>query len=441
MVRCCRRFSDAVRRRSGLIRDCSKRCIHILDLVMLKCLCGKACKSAVLFLCAFFFSCAVKTHEEGSVSEYVDAHLEDSSLSEIQNDKITASGTRRAHDERLVALMNSMSETQKYSQLFLVNIEGNARFMPVEFDDDGNPAIPGGCLLFSYNIAATQEAVKSFTSSIKTYCDERGAVPPYLAIDHEGGGVNRLRAFAPQFPAAWTVAHTLTPLQAEALYYEQGVLLNSLGIHLNLAPVVEIAAKKNASFLGERSYGDEQSVMLYAQSALSGYERAGVAAALKHFPMSASDDPHAAAASVDMNDPRLLAAIAPYKLLAERAAAVLMSHVNIAGVAGSESASLSRYWVTDVLRSELDFDGLVISDDIYMAALGNADPETAAEKAIEAGGTVLMISEKRFLPALNALKKRAEHDEQFRSLLEEAVLRVLDFKAARGILGLENRKE
>lgn len=397
---------------------------------MLKCICGKACKNAVLFLCAFFFSSAVKTQGNDSFSEYADAPSEYSVPGEIQNSKITASGTGRGRDARLIALMNSMSETQKYAQLFLVNIEGNARFIPVEFDDDGNPAIPGGCLLFSYNIAATQEKVKAFTSSIKTYCEERGIVPPYLAIDHEGGDVNRLRAFAPKFPAAWTVAQTLTPQQAEALYYEQGVLLNSLGIHLNLAPVVEIAAKKDDSFLGGRSYGDAESVMRYAQSALSGYERAGTAAALKHFPVSASDDPHAGAASVSMDDPRLLAALAPYKLFAMRAAAVLMSHVTIAG----EAASLSRYWVTDVLRGALGFDGLIISDDIYMAALKNAAPETAAEKAIEAGGTVLLISEKRFLPALNALKKRAERDEQFRSLLEDAVLRVLAFKAARGII-------
>jgi beta-N-acetylhexosaminidase len=397
---------------------------------MFECVRGKACKGALLFLCAFFFSCAAKTHEAGSVSE--NATDEDSMPDKIQNEKITEGGVWR--DERLIALMNSMSETQKYTQLFLVNIEGNSRFVPVEFDDDGEPVIPGGCLLFAYNIAATEEKVKAFTASIKTYCNERGVVPPYLAIDHEGGSVNRLRAFAPKFPAAWTVAQTLTPQQAEALYYEQGLLLNSLGIHLNLAPVVEIAAAKNESFLGERSYGDAQSVPLYAKAALSGYERAGVASALKHFPVSASDDPHDGAASVDTDSPRLTAALAPYKLLAGQAAAVLMSHVTIAGAA----AGLSRYWVTDVLRGCLGFDGLIVSDDIYMAALGGCEPEAAAEKAIEAGVTVLMISEKRFLPALNALKKRAAHDKRFRSMLEEAVLRVLDFKAARGIISAES---
>jgi beta-N-acetylhexosaminidase len=400
---------------------------------MFDCVCGKACKGALLFLCAFFFYCAVKTPEAGSVFENADAPAEDSMLHEIQNEKSTEGGVWR--DERLIALMNAMSETQKYAQLFLVNIAGNARFNPVEFDDAGNPAIPGGCLLFSYNIAATQEETKSFTRSIKTYCDERNIVPPYLAIDHEGGSVNRLRVFDPKFPAAWTIAQTLTPQQAEALYYEQGALLNALGIHLNLAPVVEIAAGKNESFLGERSYGDAQNVALYAKAALSGYERASVAAALKHFPLSASDDPHDGAASVSINDPRLVAALAPYKLLVDGAAAVLMSHVTITGAVGGESAGLSRYWVTDVLRSELGFEGLIVSDDIYMAALGGSEPEAAAEKAIEAGVTVLMISEKRFLPALNALKKRADEDELFRSYLENAVLRVLGFKAAHGIIG------
>jgi beta-N-acetylhexosaminidase len=394
---------------------------------------------AFLVLCAFF-SCDAGARPD-TPPEY-------SALNEIQ-EKNSAEAAKK--NEALTGLMRSLSQTQKLSQIFLVNINGSARFAPVEFDEEQNPAVPGGYILFSYNIADTIEKTALFTASIKKYCNDRAIIPPYLAIDHEGGNVNRLRGLSKNFPSARTVARAFTAQEAEDLYYEQGLLLNSLGIHLNLAPVVETAGENAAPFLVERSYGSVQDVLAFADKALTGYERAGVAASLKHFPGSASRDPHEGAAIISVEHGEFEKNyLESFKVFSARASAILMSHARVFVFDGEKTegdgakinpASLSKRWVSDALRNEMGFDGLIISDDIYMAALENTTPPQAAEMAIEAGVTVLLISEKCFLPALNALKERAARDENFSHLLDEAVLRVLDFKAARGIITLEQAEE
>jgi beta-N-acetylhexosaminidase len=262
-------------------------------------------------------------------------------------------------------------------------------------------------------------------------------IPPYVAIDHEGGSVNRLRHLI-RLPSARETASSYSPDKAEELYYTQGTFLTSLGIHLNLAPVVEVATDENRTFLGDRSYGGIDQVLIYAKSALDGYGRGGIGTALKHFPGNTNVDPHTGLPLIRASGDMLETYIEPFRhLLADGGASgVLMSHARVAGYDEGTPACLSRFWVTDMLRGELGFTGLVISDDVYMAALekNGYPPEKAVVSAVEAGVDVLMISEKRFLPALETLKAKAKGDEDFKRMLDAAVCRVLRFKIERGIL-------
>jgi beta-N-acetylhexosaminidase len=384
--------------------------------------CFLACSVYVLFL-----SCTSKT--ETAIDRYEKSIRMQAVERREEFEKIAAQKNDALH-----AYIDSLSETQKLSQLFLVNLEGKDRFHPVEFDDEGNPAIPGGYLLFSYNIADTPEQTAAFTSSIKDYCAERERIPPYLAIDHEGGTVNRVRHLI-RLPSAREVASSYSPDEAEELYYAQGTFLKTLGVHLNLAPVAEAATNENKDFLDDRSFGGLEKAIPYSERALEGYRRAGIGTALKHFPGNTNDDPHTGLPLISADKESFERDyIAPFRALAKNTAGVLMSHARTSF--GDAPACLSRYWVTTVLREDLGFEGLVISDDVYMAALekNGYPPEKAVIAAIEAGVTVLMISEKRFIPALNALKKRADTDADFKNLIDDATRRVITFKIERGIL-------
>jgi beta-N-acetylhexosaminidase len=329
----------------------------------------------------------------------------------------------------------SLGEIQKISQLFLINLEGKDSFRPVEFTPDKTPLIPGGYLFFSYNIAGSPEKVRAFTASIASYCRENAQFPPYLALDHEGGPVNRLGAFNP-LDSARLVASKMSPEDAQELYRELGALLSSLGFHLNLAPVAEAETPQNAAFLKNRSYGDAAAVADYARRAVAGYRAEGIQSAIKHFPSSTNVDPHTGLPELNVGLTELERSyVAPFAaLLKADPAAVLMAHTRTS-MDPDVPACLSRYWVTQVLRDRFSFTGLVISDDIFMAALekNGYPPDRAVEQAVDAGIDVIMISEKRFLPALNVLAKRARVDAAFAQKIDRAASRVLLFKQYCGI--------
>ncbi|MBO7639383.1 MAG: glycoside hydrolase family 3 protein, partial [Treponema sp.] len=117
---------------------------------------------------------------------------------------------------------------------------------------------------------------------------------------------------------------------------------------------------------------------------------------------------------------------------------VLMSHARVPSV-DSAPACLSRVWVTEKLKGQLSFDGLVISDDIFMAALADNGfpPEKAAKEAIEAGVHVIMLSEKVFGDVAENLLRQAKSDKSFYKKLRDAEKKVLQYKLKSGILKVE----
>jgi beta-N-acetylhexosaminidase len=335
-------------------------------------------------------------------------------------------------------LAASYTDEQRISQLFLVNLGGNSYFRLREQDSSGRPAIPGGYLFFRGNIAATADGTAAFTKSIRDFCESRGLVPPYLAIDHEGGVVNRLRGILDLESAQW-VAANMGVAEAEKLYASQGAGLKRLGFHLNLAPVAESATAVNRDFLGDRSFGGVRQAAAYSRAAVRGYRRGGVHCAVKHFPGTGGADPHTGLSDLNAGAKEMEEVyLAPFRaLLAGKDAppAVLMAHTRTAADPGVP-ACLSAHWVEKVLRGDMGFSGLVISDDIYMKALADNGypPDKAAVAAIEAGVDVIMISAQTFLPAVTVIAQKAVRDPAFAAKVDAAVTRVLVFKMYVGLL-------
>ena len=145
----------------------------------------------------------------------------------------------RQQEEAIRAFVQSLDPVQRYSQLFLVNLEGSRSFSPVESFQWGDlpeeALLPGGYLFFSYNIAETPAQVAEFTASIQHWSQQRGMVPPLLAVDQEGGMVNRLRSVTSPLPSARQVAQSLTASQAQSLYAAQAAQMSLLGFQMNLA--------------------------------------------------------------------------------------------------------------------------------------------------------------------------------------------------------------
>ncbi len=391
----------------------------------------------LIFFLFVSFSCSNAEKEQIEKDLLFRANAKETYLA-IQQDKLKK-------EQAIFSFVENLSLNERISQLFLVNLEGNKKFTPVEFYDDGKPMVPGGYLFFSYNVADTAEDVANFTASIGSFCKENQIIPPLLGIDQEGGLVNRLRKVTSALPSAKLIAERLSPSQAEEYYETQGKQMSAMGFHLNLAPVAEALDQGNSAFLDTRSYGDSETVEKYAESAVTGYKNGNILAVLKHFPGNTNDDPHTGLPEIKLSEKDLENNyLKPFQnLLESKPAGVLMSHARTSAFDSQKPACLSEYWVTKVLRNKYNYEGLIFSDDIFMAALekNGFPPDVAVVMAIEAGIDVIMLSEKRFGSALNVLGKIAESDENFANKIFQSVCRIVKAKIDAGILSIERNGE
>ncbi len=337
----------------------------------------------------------------------------------------------------------SLSIEEKVSQLFIENLEGDTIFVPVENESSisgtkrKKALIPGGFIFFSYNVRDDIEGTMYFTDSIRRYCLENEIIPPFLAIDQEGGLVNRLRILNGPLPSNMKVSKNLGKDSAYALYSLQATQMRSLGFDMNIAPVLEVLTPFNQGFLGERSFGASEDVTGYGISCVNGYENNRIGSVVKHFPGNTNTDPHTGLPEIALGKDELYAQLEPFRKILERnPAGILMSHARTSCLDNEKPACLSYKWVSEKLRNEFGFDGVIFSDDIFMGALSENGypPEKAAVMAIEAGVDVIMLSEKRFSFPAKILVEKALSEKDFLSRIEESLRRVLVYKTKTGLL-------
>ena len=350
--------------------------------------------------------------------------------------------------------VSSLSDEVKISQLFLVNIEGNQKYSAVEKTgslygkaDEGNPLVPGGVLLFSYNISKDPLETYEYIKSIRDFYLENENLPPYVAVDQEGGDVNRLRGLTSVLWAQKKVADSFSLEGASALYSAQARQMKNLGFHMNLAPVVEVLTEKNQDFLDTRSFGNLEAVLSYGEIAINSYEEKGIAVVLKHFPGNSNADPHIGLPKIEYAAGERDSYFKPFEALLPKASALLMSHAIVLpkeNLPQSENlmeelnhpACFSPYWIQEVAKKQFGFTGLVFSDDIFMGALAKNGypPEKAALEAIKAGVDVIMLSEKRFGGVAGILLSKAKEDPDFAKEINRAAENVIRYKIKAGIL-------
>lgn len=384
----------------------------------------------ILFL--LFTSCTdeetkkeIKTHQSAaSVQKYIDE-------------------VKKNRSETLELYIKKMPLEQKIAQLFIENLEGCTTFRSYETvaamtgTNDDRPLIAGGYIFFSYNIADTRDQMKDYINSIREYCDFYDNIQPYLCVDQEGGWVSRLKKLNPKLPSNEEVAKKYDVSGSYRLYGEQAAGMKELGFNMNLAPVVEVCTDDNKEFLDGRSFGNLEQVIISGRVCLNAYENNGIATVLKHFPGNTNTDPHTGLPEITLSEAELKNSIESFHQLVQyNPAAVLMSHARTSAIDKGVPACLSKVWVTDILRNEYGYEGLIFSDDIFMGALADNGypPELAAIRAVEAGIDCIMISEKRFAKAGKVLYQKAKEDAAFEAKIDQAVKRIIKYKLEAGLV-------
>ena len=288
-----------------------------------------------------------------------------------------------------VAFVADLTPRQRLAQLLTVGVTGTADAVDVMRTEQ-----VGGIFIGSFTDPAT------LANGEVDQIDAASDVPPMVVIDEEGGRVTRVADLIGGAPSARALARTMTVDQVREAGLERGKGLSSLGITVDLAPVVDVTGEPDGAAIGDRSYSDDpQTVAEYAGAYAEGLREAGVQPVLKHFPGhgSASGDSHTGTVTTPPLDQLIESDLVPFAALTRTDVGVMLGHLEVPGLTAPEEPTTISPEAIALLRDGTGygaepFDGPIFTDDLsQMRAitdrLGLVD---AVEAALVAGADVAL---------------------------------------------------
>ena len=340
----------------------------------------------------------------------------------------------KAREERLQGLLNSMTLEEKVGQLFFVRCpETNAV-------EDISTYHLGGYLLFGrdYKDGDSWLTWEQFIQKIESYQDA-AAIPLFIGSDEEGGTVTRASRNPNLFSEPFKSPQKLNYIGGiEEILRDTDTRsreLRALGINVNFAPVCDVSTDP-ADFIYERALGqDAQTTADYVAQVVTAMGQERIGSVLKHFPGYGNNSDTHTGIAVDERSLRSLREndFLPFESGIEAGAeVVLVSHNIVRSIDGEHPASLSLQ-VHNILRDEIGFSGLIITDDLYMDAIREyTHGQEAAVMAVLAGNDLLCCSDyqTQYPAVVQALKDGKISD----SRVDESVMRILQYKISMGLM-------
>ena len=290
---------------------------------------------------------------------------------------------------------------------------------------------PAGVILFARNIKTAEQ-----TWQLLRDCQECVSAPLFTCVDLEGGNVDRFREILGPAPSAADVFAT----GDRKLFRKHGQMIaencRALGFNVDFAPVLDLAFEASRSVMSSRVVSaNPREAVSYAREFLAGLRAAGVLGCGKHFPGLGEGklDSHHQLPLIEKPLKKLWAEdLLPYRMLRAQMPMVMIAHAAYPRVTHDQTpASLSKIWITDVLRKRIGYRNLIVSDDLEMGGVLSAAPVgQAAVEHIRAGGDLLLICHREdyIVQAYEELLKTTESDPKFERRVKESVRRVLGFK-------------
>lgn len=334
--------------------------------------------------------------------------------------------------EKVDKLVANMSDADKVGQLLMIGIHGktlndDAKFMLNEYR-------VGGIILFDRNMES-KDQVKSLITDINKTGKSAGLTPLFIGIDQEGGAVARMEDQLIKVPPAEELGKE--PIeQAVSLAKQSGTELKDLGFNINFAPVADLGLTYGRSF---STNPDE--VVRYASAVGKAYDEAGLWYSYKHFPgIGKTDvDLHADTSVVPVSKETLLnedtkVFVDLIKQSKPNTYAIMVSHAMYPQIDAEHPSSLSKAIITDWLRKDMGYNGVVVTDDMDMGAL--AKHYTFGDMAVQsilAGSDILLVCHEyeHMQEAYNGLMKAVKDGRISKERLDESVKRILLMKMSK----------
>ena len=342
-------------------------------------------------------------------------------------------------------IAGSLDDRLLAAQVLLTGIDGKESLSPAMASLlERIPA--GGIMLFRYNLDSPKAGVEKFLFEAGSLVTRHSSIPPFMAVDHEGGLVHRFGPGVERLPSAfsfWELAgregEEAALAAAGALYRRSAGEIHSLGITMVLGPVAETLTDESKIFLETRSYGPDADFTAAAASAfLKSFEDEGIACVVKHFPGNSAADPHGEVSSLAAGKDVLDEMVKPFAKIIQNdnPPAIMVSHVIASALDSQKNASLSRVVIEDWLRGELGFKGIVLADDYSMGAVAASGlrPAAAAVEGINAGVDMIMVWPNDLSAVHSAILDALKSGRLSRERLLEAAGRVIACKMRFGLI-------
>lgn len=364
---------------------------------------------------------------------------------------ITVEGTNSTQisDQRLESedlidrMIADMSLEEKVAQLFIVDFYGMTGAYQVneynqEVDDFLKNYSVAGVIYFAENIISREPLIQ-----FNIQMQESSSIDMFIAIDEEGGLVSRLGKAdvgVTHLDSARDLAQNNSVEEVYSLAYELGLSMGELGFNYDFAPVFDVDTNPDNPVIGDRSFsGEPERVADYGAAFSRGLNEAGIISAAKHFPGhgDTNTDSHLGIASIEHDRERLdTVELVPFvKAIKENIPSIMVGHISAPTLTGDHTpASLSKYMITDLLRNELKYEGVVISDSFRMKAITDYyDEKELGILFLEAGGDLILIPNS-FKTTYEGILEGIEEGRLTEERINLSVKRILQMKLDFGII-------
>lgn len=381
----------------------------------------------LIFIMLFCAGCQSKDKEENTAVKTED--LDEATLRGMSED-----------------ITKDMSLEAKIGQLFMVSLytldQGdtkNQQKITSEMKKTIKQYPVGGIVLFSKNMTDADQ-----TKELIDHLQDASDIPLFVSVDEEGGSVARVSSNkemgVTHYPTAKEIGKTYDEDQIEEMGKTQSSQLKKLGFNMNLAPVADVLTNESNTEVGDRSFGsDAGDVSDIISTLVKSMQKQQISAVLKHFPGSGDTwgNTHMGSAEAEQTIQTLRKIdFKPFEAgIDADADAVMVSHLMLSNVTDEkEPSTLSKRVVTDILRNELDFNGVVMTDAMNMKAItDNYSAGEAAVKALQAGVDVILMPE-NLSEAYQAVLKAVDDGDIKESRIDKSVEWIIYTKLKRGVI-------
>lgn len=347
-------------------------------------------------------------------------------IDSIRNEK----NRKSSIDYKIVEKIKKMTLDEKISQMILSGFNGT--YFNKELSILLNDFKVGGVILFSRNIENSKQ-LKKLTSHI---IDTNQDIPLFISIDEEGGRVSRLPKDIKKFESSKSIGDREDEKYAYENGREIGGILKNHNINMNFAPVLDIYSNPKNTVIGDRAFGDNEKVVSSMGIAtMKGLRDENIIPVVKHFPGHGDTeiDSHLGLPIVEKNLKQLneLELIPFNKAIENGVGAVMVSHILIKEIDDKYPATLSYTMINDILRNDMKFENIVITDDMLMKAITDyISIEEASVKSINAGADIILIGSdiNKTKSVIERIKLAVANNEISEERIDKSVYRILKQK-------------